>query len=421
MPELWELVRLCVPETLAMICLACFSSFFSASETALFYLSHEDLRKFRVGNSRQRLVAQLLSKPDRLLTAILFWNLVINLSYFAVSVVLTQKIIHQQYTALAGVAGIISVLGIIVFGEVIPKSVAVYFHKSLSTMIAWLLSSAVAVLDPVTPVLIRITKLLRRTFWPNLKKELHLEAADLERVVEASQLSAAIIQQERHILQNILDLSEILIEEVMRPRGTYIALNEPITVHDVAGEIPSSGYLILQEADSEQICSVVPLLELSSITDETLVKSATDVLFVPWCATAAYTLQMLREEFLDVACVVNEYGETIGIVTSEDIVDTFLHPQSSRTQRVLQRDPVLEIAPQRYHVDGLTTLRFLCRRLGMEYEPAADGQHTVGGLLHELLERIPEIGDECQWRGWNIKVFDVSQRGRLRVMVSQKS
>lgn len=421
MPELLQIVRLCGPEIIAMICLVCFSSFFSASETALFYLSHEDLRKFRLGSSQQRTVASLLSKPDRLLTAILFWNLVINLSYFAVSVVLTQKLVQHDHPALAGVAGLASVLGIIVFGEVIPKSIAVYFHRSLSMLVSWLLSSAVAVLDPVTPLLIRITKLLRRTFWPNLKTEPHLEAEDLERVVEASRLSAAIIQQERQILHNILDLSEIPIEEIMRPRGTYIAFESPISLDDIIGEVPRSGYLILQEPGKDQITSVVPLLELSSISNESLIKSASDVLFVPWCATAAYTLQRLREEFLDVACVVNEYGETIGVVTTEDIIDTFLHPESSRTQRVLQRDPVLEIAPNRYHVDGLTTLRYLSRRLGMEYEPATEGQHTVGGLLHELLERIPEVGDECHWRDWQIKVFDVSKRGRARVMLDKKT
>jgi len=78
-----------LPAILAMAGLVLASGFFSSSETALFYLSRDDLRAFRVGPRRQRLVASLLANPDRLLTAVLFWNLLINLTYFAITIVLS--------------------------------------------------------------------------------------------------------------------------------------------------------------------------------------------------------------------------------------------------------------------------------------------------------------------------------------------
>ena len=66
-----------------------------------------------------------------------------------------------------------------------------------------------------------------------------------------------------------------------------------------------------------------------------------------------------------------------------------------------------------------TTLRYLCKRLAIEYEPASDGQITVAGMLHEELERIPVVGDECEWRGFKIRVIDLSERGQMRVMISK--
>jgi CBS domain containing-hemolysin-like protein len=115
--------------------------------------------------------------------------------------------------------------------------------------------------------------------------------------------------------------------------------------------------------------------------------------------------------------VVNEYGETIGVVTYDDLIDTILGESPSRTRRVLRREPMLEVAPGRYHVDGMTTLRFLSERLGTEYEPTADGLLTVAGMLHEEFERLPLPGDECAWNGWTFRVIEVARRGRVRVMV----
>ena len=91
--ELLQSLGHVLPGLLSMLGLICASAFFSASETALFYLSHDELRAFRSGRPRERIVAALMADPERLLTGILFWNLVINLSYFAVSVVVARRMI----------------------------------------------------------------------------------------------------------------------------------------------------------------------------------------------------------------------------------------------------------------------------------------------------------------------------------------
>jgi CBS domain containing-hemolysin-like protein len=160
------------------------------------------------------------------------------------------------------------------------------------------------------------------------------------------------------------------------------------------------------------------LLQFAHLPEETLKKKTEPVLFVPWTASLAYTLQQMTGSFSHVASVVNEYGENIGIVTYDDIMDTVLSAEPSRARRVLNREPVLEVAPGKYHVEGMTTLRYLARRLDVDYEPDSDGLLTVAGMVHEELEHLPENGDECDWLGFRFRVIDASRRGHLRVMVS---
>lgn len=419
-----ETLVLLLPGLAALIGLAVASGFFSGSETALFYLSRDELRTMQVGKPRERAVAELLRDPDRLLTAILFWNLLVNLTYFAVSVVVARRVSEHLGAAAAGIAGTVAVTGIIIFGEVLPKSISVIFHRRIAVLVSWPLSLAVRILDPVLPVLGTMTRAIRRTIWPHVRPESYLHADDLEKAVETSQLSEETIRHEQQVLHRILDLSEITAEEVMRPRGTYAtyAPDAPLPLSRLAMTVPVDDYLMLQDpevsrVDADAIGSAVPLGSLWDFSEDQLTQRAEPVVHVPWCASLADLLQTLRNRLCDVAVVVNEYGETIGIVTYEDVMETVLVPLPSRAKRILRREPVLEVAEGKYHVDGLTTLRYLSQRLGFDYEPTADGLLTVAGMLHEELERIPEVGDECVWNGLRFKVIETNERGKLRVMV----
>ena len=82
---------------------------------------------------------------------------------------------------------------------------------------------------------------------------------------------------------------------------------------------------------------------------------------------------------------------------------------------------MLEVAPGCYHAEGITPLRHLASRLGIEYEPDSDELVTLAGLLHEKLEHMPAVGDECTWHDFRIRVIEVSKRGRLRAMLSKKN
>ncbi len=403
----------------AMLALMALSAFLSASETALFFLSHDEIRAFRVGRPRERAAASLLADPDRVLTGILFWNLVVNLLYFAVSIVVSERLLTADLRTAAAVFGFVSLLALLLFGEVVPKVAAALFRRRVAPLVTLPIIAMIRLLDPALPFFRGLTRIARRTFLPHIHQEPYLSPEDLENAVNVSDLSEEMIRQEKQILHNILDLSDITAEEVMRPRGTYPTCRTPVRVLDLAARMPDSDYVAVVREGSDDVESAIALSSYSMISGEHLAEGAEDVVHVPWCAKLGAVLTLLREQVVSVASVVNEFGETIGMLTYDDILNTVLIPEPDRAARVLSRPPVLEVAPGCYHAEGITSLRHLAGRLGIDYDADADALVTLAGLLQEKLEHLPAVGDECFWHDFRIRVIEVSKRGRLRAMLTR--
>ena len=419
MSEFADSFHIWLPGTLLMLALMLFSAFFSASETAFFFLSREQIRRFSSGNSRQRMVSALMADPDRLLTAVLFWNLVINLAYFSVGIVVMHKLNDGGYTLVAGVMGVLNLVGMIALGEVVPKSSAVVFRKQIAVNASWPLAAAVAILDPVIPTLGKVAQILRRSFWPHVKREAHLQPEDLERAIDASAaLASELLEIEQQVLHNILDLNEVTVEEVMRPRNLSTIVSPDETLESLSiPSIANIDYLLLME-DGEDVCThAVALARITNRTNKTLGELAEEVLFVPWCATLSYVLAEFRNQYRSVAVVVHEHGEMIGTVTYDDLLESTFADSPSRTRRVLRREPVIQIGENRFHAEGLVTLRYLYRQLRIPFDADEDSLNTMAGLFQDELERMPEVGDKVVVDGWIFTTIAVTPQGQLRALI----
>ncbi|WP_417851050.1 CNNM domain-containing protein [Thalassoglobus sp.] len=405
MNELFATVSVWLPGALFMSMLILASAFFSGSETALFYLSREELRRLHSGGASARQAAKLMRQPDQLLTVVLFWNLVINLTYFSISLVTAKRLVEAGAPTMAGAFSILSLLAMILFGEVAPKSLAVLFRRTIAVWASWPLSGAVRVLAPILPVLGATTRGLRRAMWPQLKAEPYLELDDIERAIETSELGTELVQLEQKILGRILHLSEMTAEELMRPRGTYEIYQSPVTVEDIYNHSRMPAYLLIGGEDRDTISSAIPLDEISSLPERDLEAIAEPVTYVPWCATVAESLSQLRSQLISIAVVINEYGESIGVITEDDILDTLLDPESSRAKRLLDREPVRRRKDGKIIAEGVTTLRYLSQWLKIDFEPDEDRLLTIVALMHESLERFPEVGDESIWEGLHFRVI----------------
>ncbi|RMG38389.1 MAG: DUF21 domain-containing protein [Planctomycetota bacterium] len=421
MPEWFANLLAFGPLFAAMVALVAASAFFSSSETALFSLSPEELDHLRRGGGQGRLATRLLETPDRLLTAILFWNLVVNLSYFAVSVVICRGLITAGLPLLAGMVGAGSVGGIIVFGEVLPKGLAVGFRVPFARAVAFPLSAAVNVLTPILPALNALSRALQRAFWPNLKVEPEFELVDLERAIDELRERREVAEHERDLLQAVLDLAEVRAEELMWPRGHF----RMATIAELANrwdEVVLQGrYVVLRDPASaaDEAWRYLSLADWSlgarrDIADAVL-RLSRPMRFVPWCAPLSDVWQEMAAHRDHVVGVVSEYGDTVGVITVEDLQDFLLDPEAGRARRLVRAEPVREVAPGVWEVDGVVSLRLLARRLGIPAGSIPRDVVTAAGLVQDLLDEIPRPGETANWQGWTIEVVDVQPRNRVRL------
>lgn len=404
-----------LPWLLAMLVLIAGSAFFSASEAALFSLRERDRAAMSVGNRSQQLAASLLSDSDRLLSAILFWNLVINMTYFAVASIVGFRLETDSRfgPSVAITFSAVALLAIIFLSEMLPKTLAVITSRSLSVLVAVPVAAAVRMADPIMPVLRLANLLSRRLIWPRFTPEPYLEVSDLERAIDLSTTDAELADHERTVLNNIVAMSNVRVDESMRPRTQFVAFRPPVSLKDLNGQMTPSGYLLVTEEDGEEIDAAIDLQRQIDLPEENLERLAKPILFMPWCATVADALQRMRQNEPDVVAIVNEFGETIGILTFEDILDSTLTKDPSRSFRLLNRKPVEVVEEGVWRVTGVASLRVIARHLGVEV-PAGKSV-TIGGVVQEILQRVPEVGDEGQWGPFTFRVVAVYRRGNLLV------
>jgi CBS domain containing-hemolysin-like protein len=405
-----------LPWLIAMTLLMAFSGFFSASEAALFYLSPRDRRVMASGTRGEKAALQLLEDPDRLLSAVLFWNLLINIAYFAIVSICSLKMEAGdlgQTGATLFVA--LSLFAIIFFSEMLPKSVGVLTPRRLAKIVCLPLTLAVRIVDPLMPLLRSVNLVSRRLIWPGFQPEPFIEVADLEKAIEHSGSDESMIRQEQAVLQNIVRLSEIRVEEWIRPRGQFQTYQPPVSPQDLQS-LPASGYLLVTEPGGREIEKAIRLDNMYELPEENIERFAEPVLYLPWCATVASALEKMSHRNREVTVVVNEFGETIGILTIEDILETVFVYSPSRTKRLLDMPPLVEIGENKWQVAGIMSLRQLSRRL--EIEIPKTSSVTVGGVIQESLQRLAEQDDQCHWGPFHFHVIEAAQRGTMLIEVT---
>ena len=398
------IVQQFAPLLAAMAVLAVGSAFFSCSEAALFSLQSDDRRALKRGTTAGQAAIRLLEMPDRLLTAILFWNLIINVVYFALASVISIQLEKSNQRAEAGMVALMSLLAIILLSEMIPKTVGVLQPRKFAQLVSLPLTVAVRVFDPIAPLFTGINRAVRRVFFPNFQPEPYLALSDLEQAIAVSTADEELAALERTALQNIVLLSDYRADELMRPRKQYQSFSPPVHLEDLGGRPTRSGYVMVTEEDSDEIAGAIALSYLPTVPRQHLEKFAQPVVYIPWCSTAAAVFNELQIQQQEVAAIVNELGETIGIVTLEDLLQTVFEDESSRSARLLETSPIQKLDDNLWQVTGMATLR----RLGREFNVVLPSTRsiTVAGVVQEILQRLPEVGDEVEWEQFQLRVVE---------------
>ena len=375
----------------------------------MFSLTQRNLKSLARGGVGGRITATLLRDPEHLLSAILFWNLLINMTYFAIAAIVGARLENDVNAGrtVAIAFTVVSLLSIIFFSEMLPKSVAVLAPLRISIMLAPPLSLAVRMVGPVVPLVTTVNQAASRLVWPSFKPEPEIDLADIERAINLGTDDAALLQRERMALQGLVGIAETRVGELMRPRNKLWMCSATVESQDVLDEMPASGYLMVTDASGDMITHSVGLRTLRPSQLDDLSAFFEPVIYVPWSARVSQVLDRLNEEHRSVAVVVNEFGELLGAVSIDAIMRNILAPRE-------QQDPfgevvIQEVGENHFRVSGLVSVRALTKRLGIV--AIEEGINTVAGYIQRNNERLPRVGDTARLAGYLLTVLEAEEDG----------
>ncbi|MCY4472358.1 MAG: HlyC/CorC family transporter [Kistimonas sp.] len=378
-----------------LIFLLFLSAFFSGSETGMMSLNPYRLRHMaRKGHKGALRTRKLLERPDRLIGVILIGNNFVNNLSAAITTLLAIRLWGDGHIALAS---FLLTLVVLIFSEVMPKTLAAQHPESLAfpaslilKPLLWLLYPLVVTANSLSNGLLRLLRM-----QPQARSNDQLSREELRTLVrEAGNL---IPNSHKGMLVNILDLEKVTVDDIMVPRHEIIGIDTEEgtgTIRHQLGQIQHTRVPIYRK-DINNILGLLHTRDLTRLLlddrnpdTEKLVEEAAEPYFVPE-GTALHT-QMInfQRQKLRSAFVVNEYGEVQGLVTLEDILEEIVGDFTTDMD-----DSTHSIQPQSdgsVIIEGATSLREINRHLG--WKLPAEGPRTLSGLITELLEDIPGPG-----------------------------
>lgn len=423
-----------VPTSLAMytvelavtaVCIV-LSFLFSGSETALTGASQARMHALELeGNPRARLVNRLRMRKDRMIGGLLIGNNVVNILASAMATSVAIKVFGDAGVAYA--TGVMAVL-IIIFSEVLPKTYALHNADALALRVAPLINAIVLVLSPFSDIIAKIVRGALRIFGVDLSKTpTGLQEEELRGVIElyhgAEESIVAEVEEERAMLRSILELNDLTIEEVMVHRRNVEMIDANQSLQDIVDIVLKSRYTrlpVFQETH-HNIIGVIEvkllLVELRRSNGDwsrfNLAACMREPWFVPDSTTLFEQLQEFRRRHAHFAVIVDEYGEYMGVVTLEDILEEIVGEIGYDETHKLTIHGVRPQKDGSYLVDGKVTIRELNREFGWSL-PDRDYTTIAGLLLHET-QRIPLQGQAFQFGAFRYEVVR-RQRNQLTVV-----
>ena len=402
-----------VPKIILMLILLAGSAFFSGAETAFFNLSHRQVKLLEGSRHRlQKLAARLLKKPGQLLNCFLFGNMTVNVLFYAVASVLTIRLKDQSSLA-ATLTALLSFAGLVLFGEILPKSLAYANSKSLSVaaaLPAFLCLQIFAPLEFIFKVFI-LEPSLRLLLGPTRKPKT-IGVSEFKSLIEVTRKQGLITADENRLFTEIIELGFLKVRHVMRPRVDMIACD--VTESSAsAREKMKKNHLIRLPVYARSIDNIIGIVHLRQIllrSEVTLDKIVQEVNFVPEQKTVESLLEFFRRSKTDMAIVVDEYGGIAGSVRLEDIAEELL----GQIEPTSQTEQIERTGPFEYRLSGNVAIHDWADILGIDL--AETRMVTIGGLVTALLGKMPKSGDVAYLKNLKFAVEKV-QKHRIETLI----
>ncbi len=376
---------------IALIALFLLSAFFSGSETALMALNRYKLKHLAKKNIGARKALELLDQPDRLIGLILLGNNLVNIVIIQIATLIGFTIGGNAGIAIATA---ILTLALLIFAEVTPKTIAALRAEKIAFPAAIIFVPLLKIVLPIVWLINIASNFFVRLFGadPTKSVDTALNREELKTIVNDS--NSSLKNTHKNILISVLDLDSTTVEDIMIPRCDIVGIDLNDDWNDIEEQILRSTFtrLLVYKDRLDQVEGIIHLRKLIPyIHEDKLNRKAIKETMVPTYFTpnaTPLTTQLLnfQNEKKRVAIVVDEYGEILGMVTLEDLLEEIVREFSSS----INPREIKETDKDTYWLDGTMHTREVNRRLNIELP--TDGAKTLNGLILEKLESIPTIG-----------------------------
>lgn len=405
-----------VMQFIALIILVLLSAFFSSAETSLTTVNRVRLKTLaEEGNRRAKTALEVLDKYGKMLSAILIGNNIVNLSASALA---TTLAIHIHFTV--GIATAILTVVILIFGEIVPKNMAMINSEKMALLYASMISGLMKLLTPLIFVIDSLAKGIMKLFRVDADKKTAMTENELRTYVEVGHEDGVIESEEREMIYNVFDFGDAVAKDVMIPRIDMVTVDKEATYEEVMEVFKDCMYTRIPvfEEDKDNIIGLINIKDFILVEDKAKFKIS-DILRQAYYTyefkKTADLLVEMRQKCFNVAFVLNEYGGTAGMITLEDLLEEIVgeirDEYDSDEEQLIQK-----MQDRTYLVEGSMKLSDINDELGTDLQ--SEDYDSIGGLIIEHLDRVPEDGAQIVTdQGIRLQVQGVSQNRILKVIM----
>ncbi|WP_204934418.1 HlyC/CorC family transporter [Roseibium sediminis] len=409
---------------IAVLILLFLSGFFSGSETALTAASRARIHQVeKTGDKRARIVSELIASRERLIGALLLGNNLVNILASALATTVFLTLFGEAGVA---IATLVMTALVLVFAEVMPKTWAISAPEKFALAVSPIVRVVVAVFGPIVIGVEAIVKLLLRGLGVEVGEGSSILSAheELRGAVDLQHKEGGLEKGERDRLGGLLDLADLEVSDVMVHRTNMVALNadeEPQKLIDAALSSPYTR-LPLWRGESDNFVGVLHAKDLLRALNRAggkadgidILQIATPARFVPDTTSLQDQLNVFLKHKSHFALVVDEYGEVMGLVTLEDILEEIVGEIAD--EHDVELEGVRPQADGSVIVDGSVPIRDLNR--ATDWSLPDDEATTIAGLVIHEARMIPEERQIFTFHGFRFTVMrrEKNRVTRLRIM-----
>ncbi|HEI8692475.1 HlyC/CorC family transporter [Proteus mirabilis] len=387
------------------------SAYFSGTETSMMTINRYRLRHAaKQGNRSAKRVEKLLQRPDRLISLVLIGNNLINIVASALATIVGMRLYGDAGVAIA--TGVLTFV-ILIFAEVLPKSIAALYPERFAYPSSVLLSPLQKIMLPVVWFFNQITLVFMRIFGiksPVIQGNA-VSKEELRTIVNESK--SKLSQRNQSMLISILDLEKVTIGDIMVPRNEIFGIDVNDEWKSIVRQLTHSphGRIVLYRDTLDDVIGMLRvreayrlMTEKKEFTKQILIKAADKIYFIPESTPLSLQLVNFQRNNEKAGIVVDEYGEIQGLVTVEDILEEIVGDFTTSMSPSLAE----EVIPQKdgsLLVDGTTNIRDINKAFACHL-PENEAR-TINGVIIEELGDLPVVGAKITIDGYEFEVLEV--------------